>query len=256
MCSVLVYYFCEISNLASDFYFTAVCMSTIEECHLTNEKNPPKMLNYAKRRLSHAGFEMTQQQMPGGAWWWHPCGCVLQMLSGPLSVKEWGRGRVSLSTQPGSPQTGFPLLGQLASSQSHTKCFDSLFSTQRNWPGLTTDGSGSGPANKGITRLSHWFSVKRGRWPRCLCTLAGLTESGWWKCWLYLPPTSCILTGYKIFWSKSPADHLHHLAPAPQGQGETTIILGVSCHGKPGSRNDKIAGSTLHTPHWCIIKQI
>jgi len=42
-------------------------MSTIEECHLTNEKNPPKMLNYAKRRLSHAGFEMTQQQMPGGA---------------------------------------------------------------------------------------------------------------------------------------------------------------------------------------------
>ena len=124
-------------------------MSTIEECHLTNEKNPPKMLNYAKRRLSHAGFEMTQQQMPGGAWWWwHPCCCVLQMLSGPLSVKEWGRGRVSLSTQPVSPQTGFPLLGQLASSQSHTKCFDSLFSTQRNWPVLHTEGSGSGPLTK------------------------------------------------------------------------------------------------------------
>jgi len=64
-------------------------MSTIEECHLTNEKNPPKMLNYAKRRLSHAGFEMTQQQMPGGAWWcWHPSGPVLQMLSGARSVKE------------------------------------------------------------------------------------------------------------------------------------------------------------------------
>ena len=74
--------------------------------------------------------------------------CVLQMLSGPLSVKEWGRGRVSLSTQPVSPQTGFPLLGQLASSQSHTKCFDSLFSTQRNWPVLHTEGSGSGPLTK------------------------------------------------------------------------------------------------------------
>ena len=27
------------------------------------------------------------------------------------------------------------------------------------------------PANKGIGRLSHWFSLYRGRCPRCLCTL-------------------------------------------------------------------------------------
>ena len=121
-------------------------MSTIEECHLTNEKNPPKMLNYAKRRLSHAGFEMTQQP---GAWW-----CV---VVAPLWLRvtdvvrssecEGVRQRQSL-TQPVSPQTGFPLLGQLASSQSHTKCFDSLFSTQRNCPVLTTDVAASGPLTK------------------------------------------------------------------------------------------------------------
>jgi len=58
-------------------------MSTIEECHLTNEKNPPKMLNYAKRAgLSHAGFEMTQQPLPSA-----PRGGG-EMLSGGLSVKE------------------------------------------------------------------------------------------------------------------------------------------------------------------------
>lgn len=61
---------------------------------------------------------------------------------------EGVRQRQSL-TQPVSPQTGFPLLGQLASSsQSHTKCFDSLFSTQRNCPVLTTDVAASGPLTK------------------------------------------------------------------------------------------------------------
>lgn len=214
-------------------------MSTIEECHLTNEKNPPKMLNYAKRRLSHAGFEMTQQQMPGGAWWWHPCGPVLQMLSGALSVKEWGRGRVSLSQS--APQTGFPLLGQLASSsQSHTKCFDSLFSTQRNCQLLTTDGSAGGPLTKESSDFLIYFRAKRALAAVFVYT-GWLAVTGWWKCWLYLLHIDTI----QVFLRRSPADHLHHPGPAPQCQGETTIRLTVSCHGKLASRNDKIVHSTL-----------
>ena len=211
-------------------------MSTIEECHLTNEKNPPKMLNYAKRRLSHAGFEMTQQQMPGGAWWWHPCGPVLQMLSGALSVKEWGRGRVSLS-QP-APQTGFPLLGQLASSsQSHTKCFDSLFSTQRNCPVLRTDGAASGPLTKESSDFPVYFCAKR--------ALSAVFVYTGWLAGESVDCTSCILTRYKYFWVNLLQLHLHQPGPAPQCQGETTIRLTVSCHGKLASRNDKIVHSTL-----------
>jgi len=64
-------------------------MSTIEECHLTNEKNPPKMLNYAKRRLSHTGFEMTQQQMPIAPLRWSELLQIwLQMLSLAGGEKE------------------------------------------------------------------------------------------------------------------------------------------------------------------------
>ena len=66
------------------------------------------MLNYAKRAgLSHAGFEMTQQPLPSA-----PRGGG-EMLSGGLSVKEW-------DLPHSSPhQTGFPLLGQLASQSPH-----------------------------------------------------------------------------------------------------------------------------------------
>ena len=76
------------------------------------------MLNYAKRRLSHAGFEMTQQP---GAWW-----CV---VVAPLWLRvtdvvrssecEGVRQRQSL-TQPVSPQTGFPLTARAARQQPIT----------------------------------------------------------------------------------------------------------------------------------------
>ena len=226
-------------------------MSTIEECHLTNEKNPPKMLNYAKRRLSHAGFEMTQQQMPGGAWWWWlPCGPVLQMLSGARSGKEWGRVRVSLS-QPVSPQTGFPLLGQLASSQSHTKCFDSLFSTQRNCQLLITDGAVGGPLTKESPDFLIYFSVKR-------ALSAVFVYTGWLAGWLAGESvdycTSHLLhidTRYKYFWvNLLQITFLSRpLLPSARGRQQSDSECVVTANLQ--------AGMTKYLPpHWCIIKQI
>ena len=152
---------------------------------------------------------------------------------------EGVRQRQSL-TQPVSPQTGFPLLGQLASSsQSHTKCFDSLFSTQRNCPVLTTDVAASGPLTKESADFPIDFLCKEGA-VRGVC-VHWLTD--WWKCWLDLLHIDTI----EVFLVKSPADPLQSPGSAPQLQGETTIRLGVSCHGKLAGRNEKIAQSTPHS---------
>ena len=110
---------------------------------------------------------------------------------------EGVRQRQSL-TQPVSPQTGFPLLGQLASSQSHTKCFDSLFSTQRNCPVLTTDGSGGGPLTKESADFLIYSPWKEGAGRGvCVHWLADW-ETG--MAGESVDCTSCILTGYKYFW--------------------------------------------------------